>query len=444
MPDLNCNANLRELMRSVVTFQNRQSLVEYINSLASMPNWDLLLRTFPELREKYRQSLVALHKELLPNYMSAQDIYYKLWALFKEITLNANQYVTRESLKQKLSEFCSEVKKPLTTYDIIYEIKNFDVGEGNFTFGNVEIFKLKAEYLVKIGLLKDTSVVKNTMFNEWVGKSVAKTEVSISDLSRAYESGLKIVSDVLDTVRLVAFWGRLDTPVDDLFLWELGQSMTIPKVVQHEGIGVGTTYHRGFRPSITPMDGAIRKALYEQKSWERLFDGTLPDDINIRINRAIKWMSQAITSSNLDFKIVYLCTALEILLLPGHKDGTKGELVALRQVLLGRGHSYAPGVVLHLYQKRSSIIHSGTLEITSYPAYWNLLVCCFEVLRNIINLSKQNPSVKKLTDLLKIVENSETLQDFIHNCELGIYDGEGVNKVKKAAESRLKQIKEPK
>src|SRR3990172_9363771 len=233
MPNLGCNDIVRKLMRSVITCQNRKKLIGYIKALTSIPEWDMLLWTFPELKEQYRQSLIALHKELVPNHISAEDIYSKLWELFKEIALNASRYQTRDNLAQKLSEFCSEVKKPLTTYDIIYEIRNFDVGESNFTFGNIELFKLNAERLAGMGLIKDASVVKDTIFKEWVDKSVIKTEVNISGLDRAYESGLNVVSDLLDAVRLIAVWGRLDKFDDELFLWDLGQSMTIPKVVQY-------------------------------------------------------------------------------------------------------------------------------------------------------------------------------------------------------------------
>jgi len=107
------------------------------------------------------------------------------------------------------------------------------------------------------------------------------------------------------------------------------------------------------------MDKAISKGLGEHKSWQYLLDGNLPKDIDTRITKAMKWISHAITSSSLDHKLVDLCTALEILLLPGHKSGTKSELVALRQVLVGRGTSYTPEAILYLYNKRSNIIHSG-------------------------------------------------------------------------------------
>ena len=111
MPDLNCNVTLRKLMRSVITCQNRAKLIAYITASTSIPDWDLLLWTFPELKEKYRKALIALHRELVPNHISAEDIYSKLWELFKEIALNVSQYQITKNLDQKLSEFCNEVKK---------------------------------------------------------------------------------------------------------------------------------------------------------------------------------------------------------------------------------------------------------------------------------------------------------------------------------------------
>ncbi|MFX1539002.1 MAG: hypothetical protein ACFFDI_32870, partial [Promethearchaeota archaeon] len=98
MQRLNCNSILKKLMCSVITYQNRQKIIEYINALTSIPDWDSLLWTFPELREKYRQSLIALNKELVPNHVSYQDIYSKLWELFKEIALNVNKYLGQTAL----------------------------------------------------------------------------------------------------------------------------------------------------------------------------------------------------------------------------------------------------------------------------------------------------------------------------------------------------------
>ena len=239
------------------------------------------------------------------------------------------------------------------------------------------------------------------------------------------------VSDILESLKITAVWGRIGKMAqlddDELFLWELGDGIAIPKVKPEKGPVLSEHWHRGFRPFIIPMDKAINKGLEDQKDWEHLIEGDFPEDIKTRIFKAVKWISNAVTSSNIDYKVVYLCTVLEILLLPDHTKGLKGELIALRQVLLGCGSYHNPIGILNQYKRRSNIIHSGTLEITNYLSYWHLLICCFQVLHNIVSLSKRNPSVQKLKDLLEAVENAETLQRFIRNCELGIFKGYAVS-----------------
>lgn len=440
MHSLICSNEIKTLLRSAINYSNRKALVKYVNSQDSIPSWDLFLITMPELRRKYWRALISLHRELVPNYIGSEEIYMKLWQLFRKVVLNANRYQTRQSLDQMLSEFCEEVKKPLQTFDIIYEIKNFDVGDSSFNLGKVKLFKLTKEYLHELGLKMGVSVIEDNIFKEWIGRSVAETEVSVSDIKRAYESGIPIVNNVLNTIRLAAVRERIGRPDDEMFLWELGESVSIPRVKPESGTILLTSYHRGFRPLIVPMGQTISKGLEGQKTWQYVLDSNLPEDVNTRITKAIKWISYAVTSSSLDYKLVDLCTALEILLLPDHKSGTKGELIALRQVLVGRGTSYEPTAILYLYEKRSNIIHSGTLEITSYSDYLHLLICCLEVLSDIINLSKQNPSTQRLKDLLKLVENTESLQDFIKWCDSGVYTGHGIDKIKKVAKVQLDKL----
>lgn len=440
MPTLLCWNEVKILLHSGINSANRKALAEYMNSQESIPSWDLFLLAMPELRRKYWHTLIALHRELVPNHMSSEDAYTKLWQLFKEVVLNTKRYQVRKNLDQKLSEFCEEVKKQLQTFDIIYEIKNFDVGDSSFNLSNVEIFKLTKDYLRKLDLKMGVSVLEGKIFEEWVGRSVAKTEVSVSDIDRAYESGISIVNSVLNTIRLAAVRQSIAGLHDEMFLWELGDGISIPRVKPERGTILSTSYHRGFRPLILSMDQTISRELEEQKTWQYVLNGNLPEDINTRITKAIKWISHAVTSSSLDYKLVDLCTALEIMLLPDHKSGTKGGLISLRQVLVGRGTSYVPEAILYLYEKRSNIIHGGALEITSYSDYWHLLICCLQVLNDIANLSRQNPSIQRLKDLLKTVENDETLKNFIERCNLGIYNGYGIGKIKKVAEKQLGKL----
>ncbi len=375
MPTLLCWNEIKKLLRSAIDYPDQRLLVEYVNSQDSGPSWDSTLINVPELRRRYWQAVVALGRELAPQHIGSEDIYMKLWQLFREVVLNSDRYQTRQSLDQKLSEFSEEVKKPLQTFDIVFEIKNFDVGGSSFYLGNVEIFKLTKDYLGGLGLGVDMSVVQDNIFEKWVGRSVAKTEVSVSDIHRAYEAGASIVNGVLDTLRLAAITEGVARFNDEVFRWELGESISIPKVKPESGTRFNTSSRLGFRPIVLPMDQTVCKGLEDQKSWQYVLDGNLPEDISHRIKKAIKWMSHAVTSSSLDHKIVALCIALEILLLPHRRSSAKGELIALRQLLVGGRSGLAPEAILCLYKKRSNIIHSGALEITSYSDYRHLLIC---------------------------------------------------------------------
>lgn len=441
MPQLVCQHIVKKLLKTAINYQNHESLITYINTETDTPSSDSFFITMPELRQKYLQALGALQEELVPNHISVQDLYVSLWNMFKEVALNASHYHTIANLDERIAGFGQEVKKPLLTFYIIYEIKNFDAGKGRFNLGVVEVFKLTSKDLQSLGLKTGVTDMEDNIFEEWVGRSVAKLEVNVSNIDRAYESGLTEANDALNIIRLVAVRKRLSPHDDEMFLWELDRSIIIPKVKPKKGIALMTSHYRGFRPLILPMDNIILKGFEEHDTWQYLIDGKLPEDINTRVMKAIGWISNAVTSSKLDYKLVYLCTALEILLLPNHKSGTKGELIALRQVLVGRGTSYVPEAILYLYVKRSNIIHSGTLEITSKSDYWHLLICCFQVLGNIISISRQHPDIHTLEDLIGVVETAESLQDFIRHCDVGIYDGRGIQDIKSAATKRLAEIK---
>jgi hypothetical protein len=430
---------LRNLLRSAIEHKDRARLTNYIGSQTEIPSSDVFLVTFPDLREKYWQAFFALHKELVPNYISAEDIWARLWELFREITLDWREYQAKQDLDQKISVFCGAVKKPLQPFDILYEIRNLDIGETKFNLSNVELFKITTGYLENLGLRAGISALRDNILERWGGRTVAKVEINVSDIDRAYESGFTTVNSVLDIIRLAAAREKLSSLHDEMLLWELGESIVIPRVKPEKGTLLSTSSPRIFRPLIIPMDNTILRGIQNESTWNYILDGKLPQDIDVRVRRAMQWISHAVTSSNLDYKLVDLCTALEILLLPNHKEGKKGELISLRQVLIGRGSSYNPVAILYRYEKRSQIVHGGILEITGYSDYWHLLICCLQVIQNIVDLSRNHPNIATLKDLIGLVETPESLRHFIKNCEW-IYDGKTIKDIKDAAQKRLDEI----
>jgi len=430
MSKLICQSVVKELLRAGISYRG-DSLINYLISQADAPPWDTFLIGIP-LRKKYWEAMVELQKELVPNHISIDDLYISLWNLFKEVVLNRSAYQIGSKLDEKIIEFSRDVKKPLRTFDVIYEIKNLDVGSRHFTLGNVEIFKLTAENMQSLGL------TESGIASKWEGRCVAKVGVNASEVGLSSASGITEVNDALNVLRLATREELLSSLSDYIFWWELGKSMTISKSKPEEGIL--TEFGSGKdRPLIIDLGERIANGLDDKSIWKHILDGKLPEDINRRIIRAIEWISHGITASSLDYKLVDLCTALEILLVPESDSGTKGELIALRQVLIGRGSGHTPAGILYLYEKRCNIIHSGTLEITSYLDYWRLLICCLRVLENIVHLSQRNPNKCELEALLSIVENKETLQNFIRYCELGMYEGKGINRIKKAAKKLSEQ-----
>jgi hypothetical protein len=434
MTELLCQSTVNKLLKASINYKEYKRLAEYLKSQTETPIWDIALVWTPEIRAKFWRAMGELQKEFVPQHIDINSLYNKLWVLLREVALNKSIYQDSKKLKSKVSDFANEVKKPLAVFDVICEIRNFDVGSKHFELGNVQIFKLTKDYLQSLDL------IQSDIFSNWEGRFVTKVEVSASYTGGANVLGKAEVNNALNVLRLAVRKEFISRSSDSLFLWELGNSIVIPKVKPREGVLFSMFNNREVYPFKTDLGNTVGKLLEDGSIWRLILDAKLPEDIKRRVIRATEWISHAITSDSLDYKLVNLCTALEILLLPNHKEGQKGALLALRQVLIGRGTSYTPESILYLYNKRSVIIHSGLFDVTSHSDYWNLLVCSLQVLESIVRLSQKYPHIQELENLLAIVESKETLEDFIKHCEQGMFKGQKIGDVKKAAEKRLEAI----
>lgn len=435
MTELLCQPAVNKLLKASINYKEYRRLVDYLNSQTEAPIWDIALVWTPEIRGKFWRAMGELQKEFVPQHIDINSLYNKLWVLFREVVLNKSKYQDSATLQSKVSDLVNEVKKPLVAFDVICEIRNFDVGSKHFELGNVQIFKLTKDYLQSLDL------IQSDILNNWEGRFVAKVEVKASDTGGANVLGKTKVSNALNVLRLAVRKEFISRSSDSLFLWELGDSIVIPKVKPREGVLFSVFNNREVYPFKADLGNTVGKLLEDKSIWRFILDAKLPEDINSRVTRAIEWISHSITSYSLDYKLVNLCTALEILLLPNYNERQKGALLALRQVLIGQGTSYTPEAILYLYNKRSVIIHSGLLDVTSHSDYWNLLACCLQVLESIVRLSQKYPHIQELENLLGIVENKETLEDFIKHCEQGMFEGQKIGDIKKVAKKRLERFK---
>jgi hypothetical protein len=361
--------NIKNLIKGGI--EDHKEMKEYVSLEPIFHVWDNLFTHKPELRKKYWEAMVSLQSRFVPNYITTDNLYYNLWALFKEVVVNNDKYQEESALNSKVEEFCRTINRPLIGFRVIYEIKNFEIGDKHFVLGNVEIFKLTSEYLKNLLYFNRKASPPRKFTAKWDGKSIATVLVQATDLERAHDVGLDSVNRVLNIVRLVAVKEKIWRFLDELFLWEIGDSLAIPQTTITKETSFMVRHSLGRRPLILDMSTIITENLSKENFWKYLIDNELPKNINMRLMRAIEWLSHSVTTTNIDHRLVDLCTVLEILLLPNRDERPKGSLIALRQTLLNRGNGLTPVSVLYLYNKRNQIVHEGMLEVTRASDYMN-------------------------------------------------------------------------
>ena len=433
---------IAELIRTAINSPEKDKLKAYLSNPepylsepSGVPSWNILFVSMPLLRKRFWKTLVILHKELVPKYISAEALYEEIWELLKDIVLNKESYQDSIALNNKLSSFYHAIKKTLSLFTVIYHIKYLDVGEKYFQLRNIEVYKLTGDYLQSTRLTHGINQGGSYIFDKWEGRSIAKIEIAAVDTDRAIDTGRKEVEIVLDLLKLIARSAKLSNTFDILFRWEIAEVLVITKQSVKRTSLISRQF--GDHHAVTvDMGNSIDNELKDNDFWMTIVEGALPEDIHKRVIKATHWISKAIMMNDidLDYKLVMLCTALEIMLLPSYKSGNKGELIALRQLLLGRSNYYNPTGILHLYNIRSDVIHEGNVDITSRSDYWNLLICCMQVLKNIVTLSRQYPDIITLNDLIAKVQDQETLDHFIDNCKIGMFEGKDIRDIQKVAQ----------
>lgn len=430
MAELLCQSIIKKLLKASINYKEYKRLAGYLSSQTDTPLWDIALVWTPEIREKFWRTMVELQKELVPQYIDIDSLYSKLWVLFREVVLNKSIYQNLANLESKLSDFANEVKKPLVAFEVLYEIRNFSIGKRQIKLGDVEIFELTGDYL------KSLELGESLIDEKWVGRSVVKIIVDATEIRNALAAGRAKAESILHLLRVAVRKELLSEP-EYMFLWEIGSSIAIPC----EKTADMTAWALGGDSKISPLTvdlgDKIAKSLSDENIWKYVIESKMPEDIKIRVMRAIEWISHGITGENLDYKLVDLCVALEILLLPEEKRETsKGALIALRQVLVGQNTYKEPRSILATYKLRNTIIHGGYLSVTSFADYWHLLIACLSILEKIVRLSQKYPEADTLRAVLDKVENKETLQKFIEYYKLGLHK---CREAKEVAERLLKQ-----
>ena len=316
---------------------------------------------------------------------------------------------------------------------MVYSIDCLALGEETISLLGVEFFSPTDEALAQRAIPK----ADVAMWNKETGSlTLAITRVEAASSSLAFDSGRDKVANAIALMRVAAMRGLTGrTATDELLQWKLSGSHLVRHVVSGEPQeGWCWGLRRQFGPLVAEIGEEICRGI-EGLELEAL--SSLPENVQDRILRSIYWIAHSTTHEVDDHKLVDLCTALEILLLPeGGRIWQKGDNIALRYNLLGG--SLNPSYVKWMYGQRNAVVHGGQLPVVKTPDVWHLRKVCYETVRRIIQISVSRPNELTLNDLITSVETKEGLQTFIELTKKGIYEGPLMLQILKTARSKLK------
>jgi hypothetical protein len=439
MERLACRNRIRKLLAKLLEDVEPEQLAA-IAGHEDFPRPVILSNLLGEqLAEMYCRALGEMSRELVPQHMGQSELNDALWALFREVAANSASYHPSGRFRNRLYKFTQDVKRPLYPFEVAYSIGNLDLGGEAFSIGTVRFFTMDDNQATLWGLTEDNPYASRAR-PHWVHHPVAAVEVQAADDRRALETGLAQVTSSIDLLRFAGVRG-VSAFDDRLFLWRLNGRAITQRMTPNQPF---ITYHweHGFRAFITEMGSHIKKGLDpEVSTLQAIANGELPDEISRHLQRAINWISSSITNERLDDKVVDLCTALEVLLLPDYTGGRKGHVIALRHRLIGG--DWNPIGILALYDLRSKIVHGSVLDVSQYLDYRHLLLICFITIDNLVNLAKRNPAVHNLKDLVGVVETPDNLKRVINLLDTSmIIKGKKAREIKSLAKKRLKELEQ--
>jgi len=429
MEQLKCQAHIRKFLKTSLNSLNSE-ITNYLQKQADPPDWQLVWFGNDELETKFWSVFTNLQQELVPQHINSNELYDELWKLYREILLNKKAYETGNTIKIRIEDFTRLVKKPLISFDVIFQLNHLDVGPYHFDIGDVQVCKVTEEFTRENPIFTDVRF--QNILSSWKGKLIIKTIVDAADTMGANILGREKIERIINTILVGVRKKYIGMNSDRSFFWEMGYSIVVPKTQTKTAFSEYANFEK--IPFKKDLSEDILKVASNKQIWERVLLKQLPVDIQKRIEMAIEWISLAIKELNNDRKIVYLCTALEVLLLPGHTKGLKGEPIAIRQILVSPSSNDPPTNILKLYEKRCSIIHNGELNITLFEQYSYLLNCCIRTLERILYISFQNPGITTLQGLIHQIENVEILNEFLKDYKKGLYESKKNNKIIDEAE----------
>ena len=371
-----------------------------------------------ELAAELLSVLNLIRLELVPKHSDDIALINAFWdELICEVAAYPQMYFERpDSVAGLVDQFGDRWKKPLSEFEVIYAINFLAIGQEPISVLEVEFLPPTAEVMAQRAIPRVEDWVWS---NEESHLTMAFARVEAADSTLAFEAGKGRVIDAISLMRVSALRGLAGVTADDEFLqWKLsGHHLVRPVTAEGESEWSIRGYHRQFGPLVDELGSYVRRGIEGLRL--ELFSA-LQDDIRERVLRSIHWIEHSTTHEADDHKIVDLCTALEILLLPeGQSVRNKGTVIALRYNLLGGDLN--PLAVRWMYNLRNKVVHGNPLPVVVPQERWELRLVCLTTVRLLMLASAAHPSVSTLQGLIGTVETEGRLKAFIELAQKGVY-----------------------
>ena len=389
------------------------------------------------LAQLYWQTLRQVVDEVVPQHCSLELTWVKFWSLFREVGSGGLPVQMSGALEARTTRFEMECKRSLFTYDIVILYRDLDMGTEPMEIGPVRIVPAIHQYFHELGMNGESSWAK-TESGEAPG-SLAITRVLAADKARAHAVGMSAIAESLDVLKMAVLKGLANSVQPELLLqWR--PSGIWSALCARADTGPSWDWKKQFGPMATNLRQAAEDGM-EGASYTDILEAPLPEDVRRRLKWAMDWILRSVRQEDQDQKIVDLCTALEIMLLPGYKSGKKWEPLCLRYRFLGG--DLTPSALFGLYQTGLNLVHSSTLGLASPQETRTLRSECDAVFRLILKRVKEHPETESLEDLLERMETVESLAVLWDQCDAGVFQGKGVKSLVKYVEDRLEKALTP-
>ena len=350
----------------------------------------------------------------------------KFWSLFREAGSGVFAIQRSGALEERIARFEMECKRSLFTYDVVFLYRELDMGPEPLEIGPVRIVHATHQNMQQLGMNGESSWPRAE--NGDPPSSLAITKVQAADKARAHEVGMSAVSNSLDVLKMAVLKGLANSVQPELLLQWRPSGIWSALCARVNAPGRSWDWKRQFGPITTNLRQAANDGL-GAAPYTDILEAPLPEDVRRRLKWAMDWILRSVEQADQDQKMVDLCTALEIMLLPGYKAGKKWELLCLRYRFLGG--NLTPSALLGLYQMRLNLVHSPTLGVASPQETWTLRSECDTVFHLILQKFKENQQTGSLEELMQRMETVDSLQWFLDQCDAGNFQGKGIKKTGK-------------